>query len=752
MSVTLSLFAGAGAQFLDNNGVILSGGLIYTYTAGTTTPLTTYTSNLGTTAQPNPIVLDASGRIPGGELWLTTGFGYKFVTKDSNGVLIGTYDNVPSSAQPPITNDASSIAYEEGSITNAGSFVIGETYQITYVGTTNFQLIGATSNTIGLHFIATGVGSGTGTAEFSRTVQNRLQDFVSVKDFGAVGDGTTDDTTAINLAIASAPAILFPVGTYKITSNIELTIPFMVMPGATLQIASGNVVTMYRKTCNEVNAIWFGNDGVAIQNAINSGARYIKEIFVPAGVWEVSTPILFPQGVTNPDDDSFYGVRVRGASPSQKYGLSTGGGEGGTNVRIVSTILKATATMDYVIGCRPSITNGLYSGYMSTSCKLDSITIDGQNKVDYGYINGMFDYVTNCSIGFCNIASIVGGDSTISFYIQNCSLAHSKYGVLLTGSTSATVQGDSTTVYIQNCRIRENTQAGLRIVQGASIKITDCIFEANLGYGIDANVTAEDSVYATYSPYINNVTIIGCYWEGNYGVLKAFGNTTSYRVNGITLYGCYANNNYSSNPITSDLQFNFYEAFGITINVIGLLNTGFTLGTNVDSIQVFDNPYSLINDTSSIPSINGVNAAFMEVLALQKDGGLISTYGTITTRLIGYQVGSSSSSTFNINNTAGSFVTGGSNTENVIYTLYKLIGVNNSYPTTSFIFFINADNASYTTQLSAPSGVNIIYNGASYSTLTSQSLANNAVRLTSFFSGGIYYWMAEVIYGTWTPA
>jgi len=41
MSVTLSLFAGAGAQFLDDSGNVLTGGLIYTYAAGTTTPLAT---------------------------------------------------------------------------------------------------------------------------------------------------------------------------------------------------------------------------------------------------------------------------------------------------------------------------------------------------------------------------------------------------------------------------------------------------------------------------------------------------------------------------------------------------------------------------------------------------------------------------------------------------------------------------------------------------------------------------------------
>jgi hypothetical protein len=46
----------------------------------------------------------------------------------------------------------------------AGSFVIGQSYVITSIGTTDFTLIGATSNTVGEDFTATGVGSGTGTA------------------------------------------------------------------------------------------------------------------------------------------------------------------------------------------------------------------------------------------------------------------------------------------------------------------------------------------------------------------------------------------------------------------------------------------------------------------------------------------------------------------------------------------------------------------------------------------------------------
>lgn len=229
MSVTLSLFAGAGAQFLDDSGNVLTGGKIYTYSAGTTTPLATYTDNLGNAAHTNPIILNAAGRISSGELWLTTGFGYKFVLKDSNDVLIATYDNVPSSAQSPIINDASSISYEQGYTVNAGSFVIGDTYLITFVGTTNFQSIGASANQVGVLFTATGVGSGTGTAKFSRTIQTKFQDSVSVKDFGATGNGATDDTIAIQAALTFAgtvkSSVYFPAtnASYLVTNS--LTVP-----------------------------------------------------------------------------------------------------------------------------------------------------------------------------------------------------------------------------------------------------------------------------------------------------------------------------------------------------------------------------------------------------------------------------------------------------------------------------------------------------------------------------------------------
>jgi hypothetical protein len=183
MTVNLSMLAGAGAQFFDNNGVPLAGGLVYTYTAGTTTPQATYTTSSGSTAHTNPIVLDSAGRVPsGGEIWLTDAVSYKFLVKTSVGVTIGTYDNVTGNASGIV----SSLAAPSGS-----------------------SLVG---------FIQAGTGA------VATTVQAKLRESVSVKDFGATGNGSTNDTAAIQLALDSgAKKIYAPSGTYKILST--LTIP-----------------------------------------------------------------------------------------------------------------------------------------------------------------------------------------------------------------------------------------------------------------------------------------------------------------------------------------------------------------------------------------------------------------------------------------------------------------------------------------------------------------------------------------------
>jgi hypothetical protein len=103
--VYLSPVGGVAAQFFTNTGSVLTGGKLYSYAAGTTTPQATYTTNSGAVARTNPIILDAAGRVPdSGEIWITAN-AYKFVLKDSNDVLIASWDNINGSTPLVFTVD-----------------------------------------------------------------------------------------------------------------------------------------------------------------------------------------------------------------------------------------------------------------------------------------------------------------------------------------------------------------------------------------------------------------------------------------------------------------------------------------------------------------------------------------------------------------------------------------------------------------------------------------------------------------------
>jgi hypothetical protein len=92
MAVNLSPI-GNGVSFLGVTGLPLSGGKLYSYQAGSSTPLATYTTVSGTIANANPIILGTDGRAAN-EIWLTYGYNYKFILQDSAGGTIATYDDI----------------------------------------------------------------------------------------------------------------------------------------------------------------------------------------------------------------------------------------------------------------------------------------------------------------------------------------------------------------------------------------------------------------------------------------------------------------------------------------------------------------------------------------------------------------------------------------------------------------------------------------------------------------------------------
>jgi hypothetical protein len=281
MAVNLSPLGGAGAQFFDNSGQVLTGGLLYTYLAGTTTPADTYTQSNGITAHPNPIVLNAAGRVPdSGEIWLSDGVLYKFALKDSNGVQIATYDNISginsnfvaytseSEVQTatqgqtvftlaniqyiPATNNLA--VYVNGSKQiDPTNYVETDGITVTFVSGLNVGDVVefSTATPVATNVVdASNVSYDEGSAgAITQNVQDRLRVYVSVKDFGAVGDGTTDDTAAINSALASTKlAIYMPPGTYKVTGILNVittgTCLFGAGPYATIITSSSSGATI----------------------------------------------------------------------------------------------------------------------------------------------------------------------------------------------------------------------------------------------------------------------------------------------------------------------------------------------------------------------------------------------------------------------------------------------------------------------------------------------------------------------------
>ena len=170
-------------QYFTAGGIPLVGGKVYTYAAGTTTPLATYTTSAASTPNANPVILDSRGEA---SIFFSAA-NYKIVVKDSLDSTIWTQDNLAGdSAATVVANLAAS----------TGSSLVGH--------------------------IASGAGA------VATTVQTKLRETTSVFDFmtptqiANVQAGTTDATltAAIQAGIDACDAagrnLYFPSGSYSV--------------------------------------------------------------------------------------------------------------------------------------------------------------------------------------------------------------------------------------------------------------------------------------------------------------------------------------------------------------------------------------------------------------------------------------------------------------------------------------------------------------------------------------------------------
>ena len=178
--------------FAQGATVPLAGGLLYFYAAGTSTPQAAYTDTTGSTPCANPLVLDANGVA---SFCLLSGLSYKINLTDANGV---TQDGWPK---------------DNILLDDVAAFV---------------ALLAGPTGAAQISYLAPYTGA------VARTQASKNADFVSVKDEGALGNGSTDDTTAIGKVEALTNAMAWvPDGGYPL-ADATTTLKEYLGPGSFL--------------------------------------------------------------------------------------------------------------------------------------------------------------------------------------------------------------------------------------------------------------------------------------------------------------------------------------------------------------------------------------------------------------------------------------------------------------------------------------------------------------------------------------
>lgn len=268
---------GNDAPFVDSNGDPLSGGLLYAYSAGSSTPLNTYTTSAGTVANANPIVLDSAGYPASGgsvvEIWLTSGSTYKFVLKTSAGVTLWTRDNISGINDTSVTID---------------QWVSGPTP--TYVSATQFTLVGDQTSTfhVGRRLKTTNSG-GTVYSRISVSAFGALTTITVVNDSGTLDSGLS----AVNYGLISADNTSTPAILATVINAAGDTI-YGTGADAYTRLALGTARQVLAVNAGATAPAWSDKITLATEQASTSGTS-IDFTSIPAGVKRIT---IMGQGVS----------------------------------------------------------------------------------------------------------------------------------------------------------------------------------------------------------------------------------------------------------------------------------------------------------------------------------------------------------------------------------------------------------------------------------------------------------------------
>jgi hypothetical protein len=530
MTVNLSALAGAGQQFFTDTGVPLSGGKLYSYAAGTTTPQATYTTAAGTIAHANPIILDSAGRVSTGEIWLTAGSNYKFVLKTSVDVTLATWDNITGINGTGIATNAVNVQYDPA-----------------------------------------------GTGAVSTTVQAKLRQTVSVKDYGAVGDGSTDDTAAFQYAVNASSAVYVPAGTYIVN---------VVTLDANTEIYGDGVASIIKQSAAFVG----GSQGSLYANSGAAGTQLdgilIRDLRIEGT--NISSPtfsqfkhLVSLSGVKNAIIQNVQFIGFQGDGLYIGSGIVAGDERHNTNVSVKNCFFdgvnKENRNGISVIDCNGILIEGNYFTRCTKSTMPGAIDIEPDTNI--------FHIIQDIKIVNNKFYNIGGNAGAVGVFIPNAAFTTSPNGFLIQGNYIDTVNNGIYVIrVIAGGALETTTQLRLNIL-GNTVSNYDRPFVVgnvnggNIVDNIFINSTTESQVnentvgaYQSYDINLKNNIFKLCASSGDSAVTVASG--TRINFDGNTFNDCGSGSAASSNAINF---VNGTSSYIIIINNIFVTPTGKTL-------------------------------------------------------------------------------------------------------------------------------------------------------------------------------
>jgi hypothetical protein len=452
--MTATLLPNAKQQFLDSNGRPLAGGTVYFYIPNTSTFKNTWQDAGETVLNTNPVVLDANGQA------IIYGDGqYRQVVNDVHGNLI--WDKLTSSYV-----SQSDLSSTTDPASGAGS--IGFNYSLSYAAGTVGKWLKDLATSVGssfIGFIQVGVGA------VLRTVQDKLRDTVSVKDFGAKGDGVTDDTAAIQAAFtAGAGRRVYIPGTtasYLISDVINVSSDTTIYGDgekSLLKLTNGNKSGIFGTGVNNVKV---ADIGILCQSA--GTTAYIGGVY------------FFNSQKCRVDNVEFVGMSWAG-------------------------VLINNSSRCSVVGCR-------FSGWLGTI--QDSADINIYQNSNFNFVSGNQCYGSG-DHGIAIYDPYTNTNPTGNIVTGNVVDQHNAYGILEYIGLSATQPYNTRTV-ISNNVISNILGSGIAGTSGAGIYIQaggGTIVTGNSVYNCCRSTTNFDTLAMAGISYQIGETATGLEVEG----------------------------------------------------------------------------------------------------------------------------------------------------------------------------------------------------------------------------------------------